>query len=164
MRTNTLKSKRTASVVRTSYSHGVAATAVAISANGGQVASGSSSGHVVVQPFQGAHGPTPLPGTMAAVRVSCSIVQVGRESRASICTELYCGYSANTKKWKKRSGVKEREKHTCAVFPKSLEKESRSWGVHPAKLTGQGSSHVPEPALKGSEQAGLGPSERCKCM
>ncbi|CAE6921548.1 Nedd1 [Symbiodinium natans] len=56
--------ERTASVVRTSYSHGVAATAVAISANGGQVASGSSSGHVVVQPFQGAHGPTPLPGLL----------------------------------------------------------------------------------------------------
>ena len=53
--------ERTASVVRTSYSHGVAATAVAISGNGNQVASGSSSGHVVLQPFHGS-GPTPLPG------------------------------------------------------------------------------------------------------
>ncbi|CAE7360325.1 NEDD1 [Symbiodinium pilosum] len=55
--------ERTASVVRTSYSHGVAATAVAISGNGNQVASGSSSGHVVLQPFHGS-GPTPLPGLL----------------------------------------------------------------------------------------------------
>ena len=56
--------ERTASVVRTSYSHGVKATAVAFSSSGGQVASGSSSGHVVVQPFHGS-GPTPLPGASA---------------------------------------------------------------------------------------------------
>ena len=53
-------------MVRTCYSHGVAATAVAISAHGGQLASGSSSGHVVLQPFHGTQGPTPLPGTTAA--------------------------------------------------------------------------------------------------
>ncbi|CAE6937284.1 Nedd1 [Symbiodinium sp. CCMP2592] len=56
--------ERTASVVRSCYSHGVAATAVAISAHGGQLASGSSSGHVVLQPFHGTQGPTPLPGLL----------------------------------------------------------------------------------------------------
>eukprot|EP00931_Biecheleriopsis_adriatica_P055923 TRINITY_DN33151_c0_g1_i2.p1 TRINITY_DN33151_c0_g1~~TRINITY_DN33151_c0_g1_i2.p1 ORF type:complete len:589 (-),score=130.64 TRINITY_DN33151_c0_g1_i2:70-1836(-) len=57
---------RTASVVRTSYSHGVAATAVEFSAEGRSLASGSASGHVVVQPFQGNAGPTPLPGLVDA--------------------------------------------------------------------------------------------------
>ncbi|CAJ1374419.1 unnamed protein product [Effrenium voratum] len=56
---------RTASVVRSCYSHGVAATAVAISRDGKSLASGSSSGHVVLQPFHGG-GPTPLPGLLEA--------------------------------------------------------------------------------------------------
>ncbi|CAE7038239.1 Nedd1 [Symbiodinium sp. CCMP2456] len=64
--------ERTASVVRSCYVHGVPATAVAISSyspgasSGPQVASGSSSGHVVLQPFHGTSGtgPTPLPGLL----------------------------------------------------------------------------------------------------
>ncbi|CAL1155136.1 unnamed protein product [Cladocopium goreaui] len=57
--------QRAASVVRTSYAHGVEATAVAISREGKFLASGSSSGHVVLQPFHGS-GPTPLPGMLEA--------------------------------------------------------------------------------------------------
>eukprot|EP00913_Durusdinium_trenchii_P024137 g22664.t1 len=57
--------QRAASVVKTSYAHGVAATAVAISREGKFLASGSSSGHVVLQPFHGS-GPTPLPGMLEA--------------------------------------------------------------------------------------------------
>ncbi|CAE7458561.1 Nedd1, partial [Symbiodinium necroappetens] len=56
----------TASVVRSCYFHGVAATAVAISHGAPQIASGSSSGHVVLQPFHGTQGPTPLPGLLDA--------------------------------------------------------------------------------------------------
>ncbi|OLP89195.1 Protein NEDD1 [Symbiodinium microadriaticum] len=58
--------ERTASVVRSCYFHGVAATAVAISHGAPQIASGSSSGHVVLQPFHGTQGPTPLPGLLDA--------------------------------------------------------------------------------------------------
>ncbi|CAE8647033.1 unnamed protein product [Polarella glacialis] len=57
---------RAASVVRTSYSHGVAATAVELSMDGRIIASGSASGHVVVQPFQGSPGLSPLPGLAEA--------------------------------------------------------------------------------------------------
>jgi len=59
------------SVARTLYSHGVAATAVQISSDGQCLASGSASGHAVVEPFSGHGGPSPLPslgeGAEAAV-------------------------------------------------------------------------------------------------
>lgn len=54
------------SIVRTAYSHGVAATAVRLSPDGRVVASGSASGHVVVQPFSGSPGASPLPGISRA--------------------------------------------------------------------------------------------------
>mmetsp|Transcript_56798 Transcript_56798/g.176491 ORF Transcript_56798/g.176491 Transcript_56798/m.176491 type:complete len:610 (-) Transcript_56798:129-1958(-) len=52
----------TAAVARTCYSHGVAATAVHLSADAQRLASGSASGHVLVESPWGSTGPSPLPG------------------------------------------------------------------------------------------------------
>ncbi|CAK0819088.1 unnamed protein product [Prorocentrum cordatum] len=57
-------------LVRTLYSHGVAATAVQLSGSADVIASGSASGNVVVQPFPGGSGggpssPAPLPSITA---------------------------------------------------------------------------------------------------
>lgn len=49
------------SVVQTVFCHGVPSTAVSLSIDGGMVASGSSSGHVVLHPWSGGLGPSPLP-------------------------------------------------------------------------------------------------------
>lgn len=99
-------------VVRTAYSHGVAATAVRLSHDGRHVASGSASGHVVVQPFNGTAGASPLP-VLSREKDRESAITSLRYSTLRTETLAACDSGGNLQVWDARA-----LRHVCR-FPRA---------------------------------------------
>lgn len=116
-----------ATIARTLYNHGVAATAVRLSHNLQRIASGSANGHVLMQSFSSSAGPTSLPGISDGPEMPVTGLQF---SSLRSDTLAACDMGGNLQVWD--TGV---FRHTCK-FPHAHSSAARglSFSMHNSDL------------------------------